>query len=562
MKKIRNIFLGLLVLALLAFTAIFVIIPQLNYAPITHVYSNDFSSEISYALGKTEGEKALIEGVVKNREGRGIPALVRIFNKNRQPRWVDIVEQEYTNWQGEFSISVDPGDYEILIFKGPEYEYLWHDVSIDSGEKAAFSISLERIVNMAEKGWFAGDPHEHTNYSDGINSVEELLLSNLGVGLHWSVQTDHNHVDQNPHFKRVADSLNVDSDSGYKFLVIGGDEVTTSLGHHNVWEPKKDSVYYHIDHRLEADKESSMEQKEKEMTRLIADMKAYALFMNINHPFSGNKIHDITEEMRGDTWMDVQYDWVENKDVILNFDATESWNGGSGFMTGMYYFGSDARHPFENMEKVFHEWYRLLNTGAHFPSLGSSDTHNNKASGYISSYNKLVSEVRKNFWGMLPYIPTKTAYKLFDDIEGALMYQEMDLVEYGLEEIGLIPGSPRTYIYTGGELSAVKLAENVGKSFITSGPLLVATINDAMPGETVEVTGMDKLNLDVISHKPLKKLMLIANGELILEKSYDDVMQINEEIEVDLKAYDWAIVYVEGNNNYAYAYTNPVYFVH
>ena len=56
-------------------------------------------------------------------------------------------------------------------------------------------------------------------------------------------------------------------------------------------------------------------------------MDRYALFSTINHPFAGNVINRLFGDKRSDSFMDVDYDWLENRERILAFDATETWNG-------------------------------------------------------------------------------------------------------------------------------------------------------------------------------------------------------------------------------------------
>ena len=139
------------------------------------------------------------------------------------------------------------------------------------------------------------------------------------------------------------------------------------------------------------------------------------------------------------------------------------------------------------------------------------------------------------------------------------MYNQLDYLEYALEEIALLPGSPRTYVYTGGELSAQAITENIDHSFITSGPLMFVRVAGAMPGETANTTGKDVIHIEAVSHKPLHKLMLIADGELLVEKPLGEVLQLDTELSVDLSSFQWVIVYLEGKDNYAHAFTNPVY---
>ena len=61
--------------------------------------------------------------------------------------------------------------------------------------------------------------------------------------------------------------------------------------------------------------------------------------------------------------------------------------------------------------------------------------------------------------------------------------------------------------------------------------------------EAIAASASSTLRLDVISHTPLHKLMVIVDGEPVL----------------NLARRKWAIVYVERNFNYAYALTNPIY---
>lgn len=559
-KYLGTALLSLLGLVSASFLAVFIAIPALNSQTVEPVYARDFQSRaITTAVGNGGLSVSTIRGQVTVGQDRPSPALVRIYNAARTPRKIDIVAQQYTDLDGRFELEVAPGDYEVLVTKGPEFEYFFSNVTAGDGDDLIHDVRLHRIADMAASGWYGGDPHQHSTYSDGADDIEDLLVSNVAMGLHFSTQTDHNSIDQNPHALEWALQVDLTSDSGDKFLVIGGNEVTTDFGHMNVWEPKNAAGDYVLIDPGPGQGNDSADARRNGLLRILRDMDEFGEFKNINHPFAGNVTGSLDGARQRDTFMDEDFDWLENLDIVTRFDATETWNGGSGFMNSMYYFGSDVSHPFEAMHKVFHEWYRVLNTGVRFPSVGSSDTHNNKASRYLANYDVLVTEVRNGFGGFLPWIPASLAYSMFGDVEGALMYQELDEVEYGLEEVALIPGSPRTYVYTGGELSSAALAANIGHSFITSGPLLLATIDGAMPGETVAATATSTLRLDVISHKPLHKLMVIADGELVFELPLDDVMRIERDIELDLAGRKWAIVYVEGNFNYAYAFTNPIY---
>lgn len=557
MRPARLFSVFVLLLILLIAVLVF-LIPALRSAPVNGVYHKEYQSDVRQNVRETTF--SAVEGQVTNRAGEGIPALIRVYNAQRSRYKIDIVAQQFSTIDGGFSLRLPPGHYELLVNKGPEYEYLFLPFTVAAEETVQFDVALQRISNMAQRGWFAGDPHQHSGFKDGKDPVPQLLLANAAVGLHFSAQTDHNVIGQNPLAKAWVAESGLNSDSGYPFHVIGGDEISTSIGHMIVWEPKdQQGDYIHLDHSAPAP-EAALADKKQALTRMNKDMRRYGQFANINHPAGGNVAYATAGVKRGDSFMDVDFDWVENSDAILAFDATETWNGGSGFMDSMYYFGSGIVHPFEGMDRVFHEWFRLLNTGAKFPSLGSSDTHDASVQGAIDDFHTLVNGVQDMFLGQLPYIPPRIAYTLFgENIEAALMYQQLDAIEYALEEVALMPGTARTYVYTGGELSTQALSDNIAHSFITSGPLLLADINGAMPGQTALISGRNTLNLDIVSHKPLRKLLVIADGELLLQRRFDDVMAIKEQIALNLEGRQWVIVYVEGHKNYAYAFTNPIY---
>ncbi|GAB3286672.1 hypothetical protein [Parahaliea aestuarii] len=546
----------MLVVAFIAL--VFLVIPAFRHQDLTPVYATEFASKVTTASAPSINEG--IGGVVTV-AGKGTTAMLRVYNRPRKERFVDVVTTEFTELDGRFELALSPGDYQLLVSKGPEFEFVFHDFSVNAGESINMDIDLVQLVDMTQRGWFAGDPHQHSAFADGKDAIDDLLRANAAVGLHWSVQTDHNVVGQNPVARQAAIDMGLEHAGHAPYHTVGGDEVTTRIGHMIVWEPLNPlGEYEHIDHETPGH-DDPLEERLDAIHRIAHEMREMGQFQNINHPHGGSRAYEAFGDNASSTWGDMNLDWVRHKETVLQFDATEGWNGGSGFMQGgIYYFGSRAEHPFEAMERVFHQWYRLLNTGAKFPSLGSSDTHDTKVAEQIAGYNRLSEGVKEVFFGLHPYLPQGLAYALTDDVPGALMYQHLDFVENQLEDIALMGGSPRTYVYTGGELTTEKLAQNMAHSFVTSGPLLLAQINGAMPGETALPQAQNTLELDIVSHKPLSRLMVVVDGELAVDKRYDHVMHIKDSLALDIRGKKWAIVYVEGENNYAYAYTNPIYF--
>jgi len=65
----------------------------------------------------------------------------------------------YTN--GEFEIFVPPGPVRIEIWKGLEFAPQTLSIHAKPNEEKNLSIGLKRAIDMAEAGWFSGDPHLH-----------------------------------------------------------------------------------------------------------------------------------------------------------------------------------------------------------------------------------------------------------------------------------------------------------------------------------------------------------------------------------------------------------------
>lgn len=79
-------------------------------------------------------------------------------------------------------------------------------------------------IFVDSKGWFAGDNHMHTTYSDGSGSVSDNITSAYQKGLSWVTVTDHNTIN---HAAAVA----VEDAKYDDFLAMFGEEVSTSPSH-------------------------------------------------------------------------------------------------------------------------------------------------------------------------------------------------------------------------------------------------------------------------------------------------------------------------------------------
>jgi hypothetical protein len=129
---------------------------------------------------------------------------------------------------GTASFGLPAGQYTILATRGPEYSLARQTVELQAGQQATIRMAIERQVPM--NGYVACDPHIHTlTYSGhGDATIQERVITIAGEAIELAIAADHNvHVDLDP----VARQMNVRQ----YFTPVIGNEVTTSVGHFNIF---------------------------------------------------------------------------------------------------------------------------------------------------------------------------------------------------------------------------------------------------------------------------------------------------------------------------------------
>lgn len=78
---------------------------------------------------------------------------------------------------GEFIVTLPVGEASFTFVKG--FEYIPQSVQVDvaAGEVAHLNIELERMTDMAIKGWYNASTHVHANYAGNLhNTLENLMM--------------------------------------------------------------------------------------------------------------------------------------------------------------------------------------------------------------------------------------------------------------------------------------------------------------------------------------------------------------------------------------------------
>lgn len=129
---------------------------------------------------------------------------------------------------GEVTVQVPPGNYDLLIHRGVRFEVFEQSVLVASGSSQTVDAELEQAYS--HEGWLAGDPHAHAAPSgDGSCSMEDRItvMAARGIQLHFG--TDHDHVAD---YRPIVGALGLEP---YMASVVASEVSPVLRGHHNVY---------------------------------------------------------------------------------------------------------------------------------------------------------------------------------------------------------------------------------------------------------------------------------------------------------------------------------------
>lgn len=81
---------------------------------------------------------------------------------------------------GEFQITLPEGRSSLTFVKGFEFYPEELEVEIVEGEVTELQVSLQRLTDMAAKGWYSASTHVHANYAGNLhNTLENLIMMSM-----------------------------------------------------------------------------------------------------------------------------------------------------------------------------------------------------------------------------------------------------------------------------------------------------------------------------------------------------------------------------------------------
>lgn len=236
---------------------------------------------------------------------------------------------------GRAVLGLPAGRYTVYAGRGFEYGIDSAQVVVTSGDSKTVPLRIRREV--ATPGWASSDTHIHTYTWSGHGdaSAAERVLTIAGEGIELPVSTDHNvAVDLRP-FAR-------DQNVSRYFTALTGNEVTTPVGHFNVFpvDPAGEPIPSNVSHWRTLARHLSAEGEQAVILNHARDVHGDF------RPFDPRR-HLSAAGMR-----------LDDQPFFPN--AMEVMNSGS--------------QQTDQLE-LLRDWFGLLNRGLDVTPVGSSDSH-------------------------------------------------------------------------------------------------------------------------------------------------------------------------------------------
>jgi hypothetical protein len=263
---------------------------------------------------------------------------------------------------GSFVRSIPPGDYEVLISYGPEYNVETRSISVPPGGEIKLDAKLDRVVDTT--GWISAELHSHSspsgdNTSDQLGRVENLLCEHL----EFAPCTEHQRIES------YDDQLDILS-ATHLMATCSGMELTGSLlpiNHQNAFPLKRDQ--YAQDGggpRVDDDPVA-------QIARLAMWDDGADKVVQTNHPNMRQLVHDRDLDGKDDGGFSKMLDYIDIIEVHPPQDI---------FLT------ASEIAAMKNADAVrMGQWLELLKTGRRIPGVVNTDAHYNwNGSGWLRNW--------------------------------------------------------------------------------------------------------------------------------------------------------------------------------
>jgi hypothetical protein len=171
-----------------------------------------------HAMAFTPGT---VTGRIVDGDGQPIPAKVNFRPKEgtTEPDFgphggeTAVGNLVYTT-SGEFSRTLPPGQYDVIVSRGPEYDAVFTELTVPAGETVPLDATLNRVVDTT--GWVSADYHSHSSPSGDNTSSQRGRVQNLVCEhVEFAPCTEHNRISTyEPHIAALGIARYLRSVSG------------------------------------------------------------------------------------------------------------------------------------------------------------------------------------------------------------------------------------------------------------------------------------------------------------------------------------------------------------
>ncbi|MBI5364536.1 MAG: CehA/McbA family metallohydrolase [Planctomycetes bacterium] len=311
------------------------------------------SAVLRFAIVDAQGEKPIPGRLTfvpaKGAGAKGVSELFPVTDA--RPNELAVRKDVVYALHGAGVITVPVGEFDVYASRGMEWSLGRQRFVFEAGKSYDFTAKLLHEVDTT--GWISADFHLHTRTFSGHGdaNLEERVISLAGEGVEFAVATDHNH---NTDYAPTMEKLGAKD----VFTTVTGDEVSTPIGHMNVFplDPAREPVAHDLTDA-------------GALFKLVrAEPNAFGIvpIVQLNHPRLREIDWFFHTGLDPVTGTSAQKNWSPEFDTLEIFNA----NAAQGYADSE----QGPRDP-DYIGCVLRDWFHLLNRGARYGAVGNSDSH-------------------------------------------------------------------------------------------------------------------------------------------------------------------------------------------
>jgi hypothetical protein len=304
--------------------------------------------------------------------GRPSPAKVRFqgVGLTRTPDFgpdsaIDSVRNLQYTAAGGFVRTIDPGVYDVLVSRGPEFDVVSRTVQVRPGRETLVRVKMRRTVDTT--GWVSADLHNHSTVSgDNTADIRGRILNLIAEGVDFAPCTEHN---RNHSYRPYLREM------GWTGLLATSDGIELTgrplpMNHQNAFPLRV------VPLTQNEGGPTTETDPEKQIAKLAGWDGGSDKVVQINHPDIGWMFYDRNGDGRPDTGRPLmgrtaQVIEVWETDVLNGTAFLEKTSGGKRYVVNNRFFN----------------WLQLLNQGVRLTAVANTDAHYNfHGSGYIRNW--------------------------------------------------------------------------------------------------------------------------------------------------------------------------------